>query len=77
LPDQDDPAFVQLSIPAPRALTRAECTALEQLVQVAVATIDTLHGTGPTGTTARRDALEEGADRRSTTGAGRGFRWSA
>jgi hypothetical protein len=74
LPDQDDTAFVQLSIPAPPALTRAGCTGL---VQVALAAIDIRHGTGPTGITVRRDALEESADRRSTTSAGRGFRWSA
>ena len=59
MPNQDDTGFPKLSAPARRALARAGYTRLEQLAQVPESEIETLHGMGPTGVNALRDALDE------------------
>jgi hypothetical protein len=59
MPNQDDTGFPKLSAPARRALARAGHTRLEQLAQVTESEIEQLHGMGPTGITALRDALDE------------------
>ena len=59
MPNQDDTGFPKLSAPARRALARAGYTRLEQLAQVPESEIEQLHGMGPTGITALRDALDE------------------
>jgi hypothetical protein len=57
--NQDDTGFPKLSAPARRALAHAGYTRLEQLAQVPESEIEKLHGMGPTGITALRDALDE------------------
>lgn len=59
MPNQDDTGFPKLSAPARRALARAGYTRVEQLAQVPESEIAVLHGMGPTGIAALRDALDQ------------------
>lgn len=59
MPNREDTGFPKLSAPARRALAGAGYTRLEQLAQVPESEIAKLHGMGPTGVAALRDALDE------------------
>lgn len=58
MPNQDDTGFPKLSAPARRALAGGGYTRLEQLAHTSEAEIAKLHGMGPTGVAALRDALD-------------------
>jgi predicted flap endonuclease-1-like 5' DNA nuclease len=59
LHDENDTGFPKLSAPAPRALSGAGYTHLDQLAQTSEPDLKRLHGIGPTAVSALRAALRQ------------------